>query len=93
LRYSGGFPGPFGGDGDPKKGSKGSRPFVGNKGNTVYIGIVYSATVAEGAHALKALGLDNAMNLDSGGSTALWSGGYKAGPGRNIPNAIVFVRK
>ena len=83
----------FNGDGDPKKGSKGSRPFVGNKGNTVYIGIVYSATVAEGAHALKALGLDNAMNLDSGGSTALWSGGYKAGPGRNIPNAIVFVRK
>ena len=25
-----------------------------------------------------------------GGSTALWFGGYKAGPGRNIPNAIIF---
>lgn len=83
----------FGGDGDPKKGSKGSRSFVGNKGNTVYIGVVHNVTVAEAAHVLKSMGLDNALNLDSGGSTALWSGGYKVGPGRNIPNAIVFVRK
>ncbi len=83
----------FSGDGDPKKGSKGSRSFVGNKGSTAYIGVLYNVTVAEGAHVLKALGLDNALNLDSGGSTALWSGGYKAGPGRNIPNAILFIRK
>lgn len=83
----------FNGDGDPKKGSKGNRSFVANKGNTVYIGVVHGATVAEAAHALQTLGMDNALNLDSGGSTALWSGGYKVGPGRNIPNAIVFVRK
>lgn len=83
----------FNGDGDPKKGSKGNRSFVANKGNTVYIGVVHGATVAESAHALQALGMDNALNLDSGGSTALWSGGYKVGPGRSIPNAIVFVRK
>ena len=36
---------------------------------------------------------ENALNLDSGGSTALWSGGYKAGPGRYIPNAILFVNR
>ena len=42
---------------------------------------------------LKALGMENALNLDSGGSTVLWSGSYKAGPGRNIPNAILFVGK
>jgi hypothetical protein len=83
----------FSGDGDPKKGSKGSRSFVGNKGNTAYIGVIYNVTVAEGAHVLKSLGLENALNLDSGGSTALWSGGYKVGPGRNIPNAILIVRK
>lgn len=83
----------FGGDGDPKKGSRGNRSFVSNKGNTVYIGVVHSATVAEAAHALKGLGMDNGLNLDSGGSTALWSGGYKVGPGRAIPNAILFVRK
>lgn len=83
----------FGGNSDPKQGSKGNRSFVGNKGNTVYIGVVHSATVAEAARALKALGLENALNLDDGGSTALWSGGYKVGPGRDLPNVILFVRK
>ena len=29
------------------------------------------------------------MNLDGGGSTALYDGGYKAGPGRSLPNAII----
>jgi len=84
----------FGGDGDPKKGSKGNRSFVANKGNTVYIGVAYNVTVAESALVLKAMGMENALNLDSGGSTALFAnGGYKAGPGRGVPNAIVFVRK
>lgn len=83
----------FGGDDDPKKGSKGGRSFVANKGKTVYIGVVSSATVAEAARVLKALGMENALNLDNGGSTALWSGGYKLGPGRDLPNAILFVRK
>jgi len=83
----------FGGDGDPKKGSKGPRSFVANRGNIVYIGVVHNATVAEVAHVLKALGMEYAINLDSGGSTALWYSGYKVGPGRNIPNAILFIRK
>lgn len=83
----------FGGDDDPKKGSKGGRSFVANKGNTVYIGVVHSATVAESARVLKTLGMENALNLDDGGSTALWSGGYKVGPGRNLPNVILFVGK
>lgn len=83
----------FGGDDDPKKGSRGNRSFVGNKGTTAYIGVVHGATVAEVAHVLKTLGLENALNLDNGGSTALWSGGYKVGPGRNLPNVILFVRK
>lgn len=84
----------FGGDGDPKKGSKGNRSFVANKGNVVYIGVIRNATVAEASLVLKAMGMENALNLDSGGSTALWAGGgYKAGPGRNIPNSILFVNK
>ena len=83
----------FGGDGDPKKGSKGGRSFVANKGNTVYVGVVHSATVAESARVMKALGMENALNLDDGGSTALWSGGYKVGPGRDLPNVILFVSK
>jgi len=83
----------FGGNDDPKQGSKGNRSFVANKGNTVYIGVVHSATVSESARILKALGMENGLNLDNGGSTALWSGGYKVGPGRDLPNAILFVRR
>ena len=83
----------FNGDGEPKRGSKGSRSFVGASGSTAYIGVVFNATVAEGAHVIQTLGIQNALNLDNGGSTALWSGGYKAGPGRNLPNALLFVGK
>ncbi|HJX59209.1 hypothetical protein A2V61_00105 [Candidatus Woesebacteria bacterium RBG_19FT_COMBO_47_8] len=83
----------FGGNSDPKMGSKGARSFVANKGNLVYIGVVHNATVAESARVLKALGMDNALNLDNGGSTALWWGGYKVGPGRGLPNVILFVLK
>lgn len=83
----------FSGSDDPKFGSKGPRGFVANKGNTVFIGDVYNANMSDSAAVMKALGMDNAMNLDEGGSTALWYGGYKAGPGRSIPNAILFIRK
>jgi len=78
---------------DPKFNSKGPRGFVAHKGNTVFIGDVYNATMGDSAKVMKALGMDDAMNLDEGGSTALWYGGYKAGPGRNIPNALLFVRR
>lgn len=84
----------FTGDGDPKKGSVGSRSFIASKDNTIYIGVVRGATVAEVAYVLKAMGLQNALNLDSGGSTALHADGrYLAGPGRNTPFGIILVRK
>ena len=83
----------YSGGGDPKFAPKGPRDFIGAKGNTVYIGMISNASMLDAAKVLKTLGLDNALNLDEGGSTALWYGGYKAGPGRNIPNAILFIRK
>jgi hypothetical protein len=83
----------FGGDDDPKKGSKGNRSFVGATGSKVYIGVVRSATVAEAARVVNKMGIESALNLDNGGSTALWSGGYKLGPGRDLPNVLLFVRK
>lgn len=84
----------FGGDGDPKKGSRGSRSFIGVSGSKVYIGVVKGATVAETARVLKAMGVQHALNLDSGGSTALvLNGRYLAGPGRNTPFGIVLSRK
>lgn len=83
----------YSGGGDPKFAPKGTRGFVANKGSTVYIGDVLNASMQDSAKVLKTLGMDNAMNLDEGGSTALWDGGYKLGPGRNIPNAILFTHK
>ncbi|MBI5127736.1 phosphodiester glycosidase family protein [Candidatus Roizmanbacteria bacterium] len=83
----------FTGDGEPKRGSKGSRSFVGASGSTAYIGVVFNATVAEAAYVVHSLGIQNVLNLDDGGSTALWSGGYKTGPGRNLPNVLLFVSK
>lgn len=84
----------FGGDDEIKRAGKGSRSFIGSSDSTVYIGVVYNANVAEVARVLKTMGIKNALNLDSGGSTALWSNGrYLAGPGRNTPFGILFVRK
>lgn len=83
----------FGGDGEVKRAGKGSRSFVGSTGSTAYIGVVHNASAQEMARVVKAMGIQNALNLDSGGSTALWAGGYKVGPGRNIPNALLFVQK
>ena len=82
----------FGGDDEVKRASRGARSFIASKGTTVYIGVVYNANVAEVALVLHAMGLENAINLDSGGSTALYSSGrYIAGPGRNTPFGIVLV--
>lgn len=83
----------FTSNGDPKIDSRGARTFVANKDNMIYIGIVYGVSAGQAAEVLKAMGMQNALGMDQGGSTALWSGGYKAGPGRGIPNAILFVRK
>jgi hypothetical protein len=83
----------YSGGGDAKFAPKGTRTFVAAKGSMVFIGAVLNASMADSAKVLKTLGMDNALNLDQGGSTALWSGGYKLGPGRSIPNALLFVRK
>ena len=61
------------------------------KDNIVYLVIVRDATVPDLADVMKALGVDYALNLDGGGSAALWyNDEYMVGPGRDIPNAIVF---
>lgn len=71
---------------------KGTKGFIGTKGSAIVIGHVFGATVPEEAEVLKTLGLENALNLDGGGSSALWSGGYKVGPGRLLPTAVLLVR-
>lgn len=79
---------------EPKFGGAASRTFIAAKGNMVYIGIVHGVSMGQSAKVLQAMGMGEALNLDQGGSTALWFGGsYKAGPGRGIPNAILFVNR
>lgn len=73
---------------------KGSRGAIGFGDRFVYLAIVHNATVPDAAKVMLALGATDAMNLDGGGSSALWYGGsYLVGPGRNLPNAILFKRK
>jgi exopolysaccharide biosynthesis protein len=73
---------------------KSNRGSVGLSGQTVYAAVVRSATVMDAAAVMHALGVENAFNLDGGGSSAMvFEGSYKAGPGRDIPNALIFVRK
>ena len=83
----------FAGGGESKEEVRGNRGFLGASGNIAYIGVVRNASVAEAAKVLQTMGIKSAINLDSGGSLALWSGGYKMGPGRAIPNSILFVRR
>lgn len=83
----------FSGSSDNKINSKGARNFIGTNGSKVYIGVVRGASTTDEVEVLKTLGIQDALGLDQGGSTALWYGGYKVGPGRNVPNAILFVRK
>lgn len=84
----------FFGNNDAKMTGRGMRGFIANKGKNVYIGFVHNATIGESAKALKAIGMENAMNLDAGGSAALWyNGSYKIGPGRELTNVILFIKK
>jgi hypothetical protein len=73
--------------------AKGPRGAVGFDDSNVYLAIVTGATVPDAAYAMQALGAKYAMNLDGGGSSALYiSGSYKVGPGRSLPNAIILVK-
>ncbi|HEX9494282.1 MAG TPA: phosphodiester glycosidase family protein, partial [Candidatus Limnocylindria bacterium] len=73
-----------------QRGAKGS---IGTDGTYIYLAIVSSATVTESAYVLQALGVRDAMNLDGGGTSALWIGGqYTVGPGRLLPNAVLLMK-
>ncbi len=59
----------------------------------LYIVIARQATVDDLAVIVKAMGLDYALNLDGGSSSALiYNGEYMVGPGRKVPNALVFAQ-
>lgn len=70
--------------------TKGTRGGIAVKGSTVYLVVVSSASVSDFASVMTSLGVTHALNLDGGGSSALYSGGYKIGPGRSLPNAVIL---
>lgn len=77
-----------------KQRSVGLKAGIGIRGSTVMVVISTNVNMQQFAYVFKALGATGAMNLDEGGSTAMYYGGrYIFGPGRNIPNAVIFTSK
>jgi hypothetical protein len=73
--------------------ARGTKGAIGVDATFVYLAIVTNASVTDAAYALQALGARDALNLDGGGTAALWIGGaYRVGPGRLLPNAIVLTK-
>jgi exopolysaccharide biosynthesis protein len=71
--------------------NRGTKSGVGYGKDNIYLVVAYDADMVEFAEIFKTLGAEYALNMDGGGGTALYhNGGYKAGPGRNLPNAIIF---
>lgn len=59
----------------------------------IIVVVALNVNMQQFAHVFKALGATGALNLDTGGSTALYNGHYVYGPGRALPNAIIFANK
>ncbi|MDQ2951613.1 MAG: phosphodiester glycosidase family protein [Chloroflexota bacterium] len=70
-----------------------TRGAIAVDGTYVYLAVVSGASLPETALVLQALGARDALNLDGGGSVAMWiGGGYVVGPGRQLPNAILLMK-
>jgi hypothetical protein len=67
---------------------------IGVRGpKNIMVVAAYGVNMQQFAYVFKALGATGALNLDTGGSAALYyNGRYSIGPGRNLPNAIIFAR-
>jgi exopolysaccharide biosynthesis protein len=78
-----------------KQRAKGTKVGIGiRNAHTVMVVVAANVNMREFAEVFKSLGATGAMNLDTGGSTALISGGkYVYGPGRALPNAVIFAAK
>ena len=71
----------------------GTRGVIATNATYVFLFHVAGASVTDAAFVAQALGATNALNLDGGGSAALYiDGAYRVGPGRLLPNAVVLTR-
>lgn len=79
---------------EPAQETKGVRGAIGYNNERAFMVVATSATVRDMAYIMDGLGADWAMNLDGGGSAALFANGsHLYGPGRQLPNAVVFSSK
>lgn len=77
-----------------QKNVKSSRNAIGYKDNKIHLIVAYNATVVDLADIMQVMEMDYALNLDGGYSSALYyNDEYMIGPGRDIPNAIIFGKK
>jgi hypothetical protein len=79
---------------EPNQELRGVRGGLGFNDDKAFLVIARSASVRDMGYIMEGLGADWALNLDGGGSAALYvNGGYTFGPGRLLPNAVVFAPK
>jgi hypothetical protein len=77
----------------PSQMLRGTKGALGSDGTFVYLALVTNGNVTDTAYVLQALGVKDALNLDGGGTSAMYIGGaYKVGPGRLLPNAVVLTK-
>ncbi len=70
------------------------RVGIGFTNDTILLVVAKDASVYDLASIFVSLDADDALNLDGGSSTSIYiDGEYVKGPGRDVPNAIIFRRK
>ena len=72
------------------EGAKGTRSGIATGGGKLFLVVARNVSYFDLANIFKSLGATDALNLDGGGSVALFDGGYKVGPGRSLPNAVII---
>jgi exopolysaccharide biosynthesis protein len=66
---------------------------MGTDATFIYLIVVENANITDSQYVLQALGVQDAINLDGGGTAAMWiDGQYTVGPGRLLPNAILLTK-
>jgi len=79
---------------DKQMSVKAPREALAYKDNFVYLIVMQNATMFDLGDLLKSMEVEYALNLDGGYSQALfYNDEYMVGPGRNIPNVILFSLK
>ncbi len=69
---------------------KGTRNGIGFGNGKVFLVVGRNVDMNDMVSIFKSLGATDALNTDGGGSSALYDGGYKVGPGRSLPNAVII---